>query len=87
MKKGDKATMEFHYAGLVSTEEYIVTRSGKNYIEIDCELRGKNARFDPETGKCLNDITDLGAFRRLRVVSRAIAPTKDRHPDSEEETE
>lgn len=76
MKKGDVVTMCFCFAGVTSEAEVLVTRVTKNFIEIDDWVTpdGKNdderARFDPKTGRCLNENTSFGANRIIKLIEK-----------------
>ena len=63
VKKGDTVTMDFHCAGVVSHEEFTVSKvmpDGRIVIQHDPAYE-----FDPVTGRCYNDNTFAGARRVL----------------------
>ena len=63
MKKGDNATMLFHFAGLTSKEACVVSKVHKdNTVTLD-----NGHRFNVSTGVCVNDNTYMGARRELDV--------------------
>ena len=64
MKKGDKVTMLFHYAGLVSEESQAVYKVHKD----GTVTLVNDFRFDIKNGRCLNDNTFGGAKRTLKVT-------------------
>lgn len=69
-KKGQKAIMLFHYAGLTSEEGYTivkVSKDGRVTLDTD-EDPDKQFVFDSKTGKCLNDNTWDGAYRTLKLA-------------------
>ena len=69
IKKGDTAIMLFHCAGVVSEEEQEVLAVHKdNTITLltDDDAR-KCKRFSLKDGSCLNDTTDFGCWRTLKL--------------------
>lgn len=72
-RKGQKATMLFHLIGLTSEEEHEVLsvhKDGSITLRTDEDPR-RCFRFDTRTGRCLNDSTDMGASRTLKVPKMA----------------
>ena len=68
-KVGDSATMLFHGFGEVSEEKHEITavnKDGSITLETD-EDSEKRKRFDTKTGRCLNDTTDFGCYRTLKI--------------------
>lgn len=66
--KGQTVTMLFHYAGLVSEEQYEIAKVDKHIVTLDTdEDKAKRFRFDAKTGACLNDNTTFGACRTLKL--------------------
>lgn len=68
-KVGGKATMLFHGFGLVSKEVkevLAVNKDGSITLETDDDP-ARCKRFDAKTGACLNDTTDFGCYRTLKV--------------------
>ena len=63
IKKGDKIIFNFHCAGVVSQAESIVTKVGRDYIQI--EDGEPEYKFDKKTGKCINEESYFGAYRTL----------------------
>jgi hypothetical protein len=63
MKKGDKVTMLFWYAGLVSEEQSEVYKAHKD----GTVTLVNDFRFDVKSGRCLNDNTWDGARRSLKI--------------------
>lgn len=67
-KIGDKATMNFHCAGVVSQEEYEVCLIDGDSITLSTdEDIDKCYKFNIKTGACINDNTTFGAKRTLKV--------------------
>lgn len=63
IKKGDIIKINFHLAGIVSSEKATVTKVTKEYIQID---DGEpEYRFDKKTGKCINESSYFGAYRTI----------------------
>lgn len=63
--------MLFHMMGISSEEECevkIVHKDGTVTLNTDEDVQ-KCYRFDPKTGKCINDNTVLGAHRTLKLTS------------------
>lgn len=71
MKKGDKVTMLFHCAGVVSEEEVTVMNVDGCTIAVDdifdTEFGEAYRLFNTNTGKCLNDSNYFGAKRTLKL--------------------
>lgn len=64
LKKGDRVTMLFFYAGLVSEETCEVVRARRNgNVILD------NGYEFTSTGFCINDNTFGGARRKLKIES------------------
>ena len=69
-KKGLEVTMLFHGFGYTSKEKQRVVNvsKGGSVITLDTnEEPSKCFRFDTQTGRCLNDITDFGCSRSLQL--------------------
>ena len=63
IKVGDKITLNFHCAGVVSHEEMTVLYFDDETITTDDTEGGRI--FDRKTGKCLNDSTSFGSKRTI----------------------
>lgn len=72
MKKGDIATMLFHCAGVTTKEQWPVLKvlKSKNIVILHTdEYEEKECyKFDMTTGECLNDNTDFGCKRTLKIT-------------------
>lgn len=64
---GDTAIMLFHGFGTVSAEEQTVLKVEKDgTLVLDTSKEeAKCFRFDPKSGRCLNDVTDFECHRTL----------------------
>lgn len=71
MKKGDKVTMLFHCAGVVSEEELTVIKVDGDIITTDevfyTKEKDEYRKFNTKNGKCLNDSNYFGAKRTLKI--------------------
>jgi hypothetical protein len=66
---GASATMLFHGFGLVSEAKHTISEvkaNGTVVLDTDEDPR-KCFGFDPATGRCLNDKTDFGCHRTLKL--------------------
>lgn len=69
MKVGDKITMYFKFAGVVSEEKLRIMNLTETTLELEEETSyGEYRTFDRITGECLNDNTYLGAQRYIKPI-------------------
>lgn len=61
--------MNFHYAGVVSEEEWDIIDEDSKTITLGDTFNPDDAwKFDKKTGRCLNDKTDFGARRSIKPI-------------------
>ena len=64
MKVGDEVIMLFHGFGLTSEEDCEVVWVSEDGSQVGLD---NDHTFDTSTGKCLDDTTDFGCSRSLKI--------------------